>query len=1004
MRRARKSALFRTALAAVLAAVTVPFLAHAAFGETTALTAPAAQLFPTRTGVGITWEPVTATSYQVERRTMFDWQTISGMLPSSTISWIDESIAAGATADYRVVATTDTESATSGELKATRPTDYPAVGTVDALALDANSGAGFTWLKDEVAGPVTASAPANGTRTLSAGTISLKMPAFLAGAGYYEVPIELTQSGRTCATTGVFRVKSLTYTPDLQLETFASSLGASCPGAESTGLLEIRYRSKSGYQIVSVTPDKLDAGRVLVGSSKSIPVTIQNTGSDYVQLGNYSFSSGGRDWKVAARDCGQYLPTGASCTVTLKFEPTQALGEVGDRLTIGDSTGLQHHEVKLTGTSVSLPSAPNVFNVASTYTGVALSWQTSKTAGGTPVRGYFVHRFLDGVETTQWVEPEAKPWMSLIETAPKPGTKYALSVVNEIGEGPASTPTAAGRPTEQIAVTIGQPNTELASSTLSGYVVPIPTDPEPVTPKDSLAAAPDGRVLAYTTTDSEQILWTQLIGPGQRGGTGKLWTSAAPMTHLAWSPDGSRIAFQSPENETPCVYVIPAVGGTPVKIACDVTGPSWMPDAQTLIVSDRRFDGADRFARIQAAPGGARVATLPAPTAAADGAPVRVSPDGQRVAFGAGSDVKLISLTSDKIEVAGSLDSAVRSITWNPDGTSLMALTSGNKLYSVNPSTLRSVELDTNTVAPRRDIAWQQLRLVIAAPPRVVGPNVSILFDSSALLSGTTFTCSAGGSAPAPCSSPYQATSLRQGENTVTVTATEPDGRVTTVRRTVTVDATGPVARVTAPAYQSSVAATAKIAVAATDAAGVASYDVRYRRASFAGPYSAYVQPWTNTTATSMSLAVAAGYEYCVSVRAKDKLGNVGVWSAERCFSRPLDDRSMTMATTGWGRGSSSKFYFGTDTQTTASGKALTRTVQGKRFFLVATRCPSCGAVAVYAGNKLLTTVNLAYPTTHYQVLLGLPVQSTVFSGTLTVRTVTTGKMIQIDGLAVGRS
>jgi hypothetical protein len=46
----------------------------------------------------------------------------------------------------------------------------------------------------------------------------------------------------------------------------------------------------------------------------------------------------------------------------------------------------------------------------------------------------------------------------------------------------------------------------------------------------------------------------------------------------------------------------------------------------------------------------------------------------------------------------------------------------------------------------------------------------------------------------------------------------------------------------------------------------------------------------------------------------------------------------------------------------------------------------------------------LAYPTTHYQVVLGLPVQSTLFNGTLTLRTVSSGKVVQIDGLAVGRS
>ncbi|MEV6268098.1 hypothetical protein AB0L64_13055 [Kribbella sp. NPDC051936] len=129
----------------------------------------------------------------------------------------------------------------------------------------------------------------------------------------------------------------------------------------------------------------------------------------------------------------------------------------------------------------------------------------------------------------------------------------------------------------------------------------------------------------------------------------------------------------------------------------------------------------------------------------------------------------------------------------------------------------------------------------------------------------------------------------------------------------------------------------------------------------------AYVQPWTKTTATSMSLAIAAGYEYCVSVRATDKLGNVGQWSAERCcFSRPLDDRSLSLASTGWTR--------------------------------------ATGSVAVYAGNRYLTTVNLAYPTTHKQVLLGLPVQSTLFSGTLKFVNASSGKLVQIDGLAVGRT
>jgi hypothetical protein len=83
----------------------------------------------------------------------------------------------------------------------------------------------------------------------------------------------------------------------------------------------------------------------------------------------------------------------------------------------------------------------------------------------------------------------------------------------------------------------------------------------------------------------------------------------------------------------------------------------------------------------------------------------------------------------------------------------------------------------------------------------------------------------------------------------------------------------------------------------------------------------------------------------------------------------------------------------------------LTRTVQGKRFYLIATKCPTCGLVAVYAGGKYIGAVNLASTTTQRQAMIPLPVQSTMFSGTLkvTVRSATR-KLVQIDGLAVRRS
>ncbi|MFI7064657.1 choice-of-anchor D domain-containing protein [Kribbella sp. NPDC050124] len=1008
MRRARRSALFRYALAAALAAITIPFIAHASFGEESATT-PVAQVFPTRQGIGVTWTDIdNATGYRVERKQTTDWQDISGALSDATTTWIDETIAPGATADYRVVATSDTPT-TSPEVKATRAAEAPTVGDIDVLSLDANRGRGTTWLQDETASPVTASAPADGARTLTAGSLKVKLPAFVAGPGYYDLPsptaVTLSQGDRSCTSAATLRVTAVTYTADLQLETLAAWLAAgTCADATPVAWFEIRYKSAVDYQALSVTPDTLDAGQVMVGTSKDLTLTLKNTGSERVQFGNMTLNTATAQFKLT-RNCDQYLPPGSSCLLTLTFEPERA-GDFAARLTIDDSTALSSHQVLMTGIGTSLPPAPAAPGVPRTYRGVTVSWPTWKTAGGTPVRGYYVHRYVDGAETTKWVDADPnRPTMSWNELEPTAGTEYALSIVNELGDGPVGQRRALPRPTAQIALT-DRVSTELLAASLGGYVVQQDLG-NSVEPKGPVAAAPDGRTLAWVATSSDKSLWTQRVEPGGVGEPVKLWTPQVAITHLSWSPDGTRIAFQAPENGTPCVYVIPATGGTPEKVACDLASPSWMPDGTTLVVVDRRFDGDDRFTRVRAAAGGARVATLPAPTAAADGMPARVSPDGRKVAFGAGDTVKYVDFSTDQVTSSKPLEGAIRSLSWDPDSSVVVAATGAGGLYRLDSEILYLTPLALPTGLLRGgdlDLAWQRLGVTIAPTPAVVGREASVAFDGSALLPGTTFTCSVHGNTVSPCQSPYTAPNLSSGDNLVTITSTEPDGRVTKAYRILTADTTGPVARMVAPTYQSSVAATASLAVSATDANGVASYDVRYRRATSAGPYGDYVLPWTNTTDTSMNLTVAAGYEYCVSVRAKDKLGNVGQWSAERCFSRPLDDRSLTLASTGWTRATGSTFYYGTTTQTTTYGKSLTRTVQGKRFFLIATRCPTCGSVAVYAGNKYLTTVNLAYPTTHRQVVLGLPVQTTLFSGTLKFVSASSGKLIQIDGLAVGRT
>jgi WD40 repeat protein len=1009
MRRARTSVLFRYALAAALAAITVPFLAHAAFGDE-AVATPVAQIFPTRQGIGVVWDAVDASGYRVERKQdATDWQDVSGPLTDSTTTWIDETIPAGSTAAYRVVATGETDPAASPAVNATRVAEAPAIGDIDVLALDANRGAGTTWLQDETADPVTASAPVMGSRTLAAGSLKVRIPAFLAGPGNIDLPatqIELTQGDRSCPTRGYMLVKAITYTPGLELETLAATLHTfSCEGTNVTTAIEIRYRSTIGYQALSVTPNELDFGRVRYDEAKDLQVTVRNTGLAPVGISGVNLGAYIGEWRVTSNNCPSSLPVGSACSMTVTFR-AQVIGPESATLIIYDSTSLYRHQVQLSAYGVNVAAAQNVF-VAPTYNGHSVSWRSLQTAGGTPVRGYNLHRYVNGAETIEWfAEKSSAEDFTVVEPSTTPGIEYAVSVVNEVGEGPTSARLPVSRGTEQIAITQGPSDTrDLVAADLYRHVVPFPADANSVKPKDAVTSSPDGASLAYVTNTTERVLWTQKVAPDGLGVPVRLWSSAAPITHLSWSPDGTRIAFQAPENDTPCVYLIAATGGTPQKVACQLSSPSWMPDAYRLMVDDHRLAPA-RLVIIEAKAGGARSATLPHDVAEiTDDTPVRVSPDGRFVAFGSGSSVRLAG-RSDKSPL---LDSTVRAITWDPDGGWLLALTASGRLHRLVLSTAGELSVSTALASGtnRVDVAWQRLGVTIAPTGAALGRQISIPFDSSALPIGTRFTCGLEGPFTRPlepCTSPVTASELVSGDYRLTLHAILPDGSAATAYRTFTVDVSGPVARVVGPTYQASTAGTATVQVAATDASGVASYDVRYRRASYLSGFGAYVQPWTNTSATSMSLSVAAGYEYCVSVRAKDKFGNVGGWSAERCFGRPLDDRAMTMATTGWTRASWSAFYSGTATQTTAYGKSLTRTVQGKRFYLVATRCATCGVVSVYAGGKYVTAVNLASATTQRQALIALPVQSALFSGTLTFTTRSTGKLVQIDGLVVRRT
>ncbi len=81
-----------------------------------------------------------------------------------------------------------------------------------------------------------------------------------------------------------------------------------------------------------------------------------------------------------------------------------------------------------------------------------------------------------------------------------------------------------------------------------------------------VAVSPDGSTIAFTYRGD---IYTVPFG----GGAARRITSDAAFdSSPVWSPDGSRIAFASDREGTDDVYIVDALGGTPVRLTTDNTG------------------------------------------------------------------------------------------------------------------------------------------------------------------------------------------------------------------------------------------------------------------------------------------------------------------------------------------------------------------------------------------------------------------------------------------------
>ena len=210
---------------------------------------------------------------------------------------------------------------------------------------------------------------------------------------------------------------------------------------------------------------------------------------------------------------------------------------------------------------------------------------------------------------------------------------------------------------------------------------------------------------------------------------------------------------------------------------------------------------------------------------------------------------------------------------------------------------------------------------------------------------------------------------------------------------------------ITSPAALFQLGAHVTVSYSANDSAepSAVTYDVQYQRAHWDGTFGSWTPVATRTTSTAKTINGAAGYEYCVRVRAHDTAGNVSAWTT-RCTAIPLDDRALSAVTHNWTRTTASGTYHSTLTTTDTKGAKLQLAgAQVDDVAVVVTKCPTCGKVGIYLGGTLWDVVDTHATTTHNEIVL-VTGEFAPRATTIVLRAMTAGRHVLIDGLGIART
>ncbi|WP_404386512.1 hypothetical protein LL946_08040 [Knoellia locipacati] len=921
-------------------------------------------------------------------------------------------------------------SGAAATVDAAAETDYAVIG--DRVAPSAQAGGYKRFTAGPVAGsPTTLVDSAARTVTVtvadqtldSTGTMTMAWPARIGswslGISQTEPEqlVKLTRDGKECTfTAGTLTVHRAEATSTGQVAALTADVTGSCQvyGGGYYASAQVRIGDPDPNRVLATPraePARFSSG-ALAGTVVTHEITLSNSGTKPWTVGAAGTAST-NSWSPRftvvpeANACtGRTLRTGETCT--LAVSATAPTWWVNEHLLVGgDAEQTLVVPISLEGYAPVLP--PTAVTAAPGRLSATVSWQPSGTS---TVTGYRVYDVTGGGRTL------------LTTTAP------SVTSVLVPGTGPRTLAVVAinGRYAESPDVTVDVPSvaSEVVGNDWYGDAVAVQTTDAGTSPASPLPPRKLG--LERVDLDPSRTRWVtaargdvsvcpvateQCVTVPGIAGTG----DADTTREAVWLPDG-RIAFlRGWSEELRSLWVVDVDGSGLRKVANLPRRAQLAATAGNGEVVVHSMEGFGRLERVALADG--RITPVPGTewiddfTVTTQGLLVVESRDDKSVTHGPRTTT-LMNLDGSGARRLALPVGDNRQATFNHTGTrvAFARYTSDWEatLWTAAADGSGAEQLSSSTLG-WIDLKWSVGDRLAPTTSVTVGSHTSRnatlaigAADGDDFVGSLRRQCRVDAGAWTACGPTVALTGLAAGTHTVSAQVTDASGKQSAVvTKSWVVDAAAPTATLNAPALvQTATPMTLSWVAADSGGSGLANYDVRTRTAAPSSGFGAYQYPtsWQKLTVRTLPLTLSKGYQYCFSVRARDRAGNLGGWSAERCTSMPLDDGNLS-ASTGWTRGKHTNYLFSTYSTTVRSGAQLTRTgVSARRLALVATTCPTCGTVDVYHAGVKVGRVSLYSSTTKVRQVIWLPLQTRTRYGTVAVRSVST-KRIYVDGLGI---